>query len=179
MATGKKRVYSPSSAATSAQNRVVCHQSDFSLLLIPISRLKDSHFWCMISLNASHDFLLLGSTNKASEDKLKHNRSPPASFVASVLRRENTTFEFGKKWDISVCPFGFGCLFRALTSGPSLLVQHRTCESVPLTTRMSNGRADDVGVLDDCLLVMSDRLQQAHTSFAHSTWPCTSSICHY
>merc|ERR1712062_893008 len=33
------------------------------LLLIPISRLKDSHFWCMISLNASHDFLLLGSTN--------------------------------------------------------------------------------------------------------------------
>ena len=87
-------------------------------------------------------------------------------------------FEFGKKWDISVCPFGFGCLFRALTSGLSLLVQYRTCESVPLTTRMSNRRADDVGVLDDCLLVMSDRLQEAHTSFAHSTWSCTSSICH-
>ena len=171
-------MYSPSSAATSAQNCVVCHQSDFSLLLIPISRLKDSHFWCMISLNASHDFLLLGSTNKASEDKLKQLLPLLWPQCCADRIQHLNQFEFGKKWDISVCPFGFGCLFRALTSGPSLLVQYRTCESVPLTTRMSNRRADDVGVLDDCLLVMSDRLQEAHTSFAHSTWSCTSSICH-
>ena len=35
------------------------------------------------------------------------------------------------------------------------------CESVPLTTRMSNGQADDVRVLDDCLLVMLDRFQES------------------
>ena len=35
--------------------------SSFPLL----SKLKDNHFWCMISLTTSHDILLLGSTNKA------------------------------------------------------------------------------------------------------------------
>ena len=123
-----------------------------------------------------------------SDQQIKHRKTnsniiarlPPLLWPQCCTDRIQhlNQIKFGKIWDISVCPFGFGCLFRALTSDPSLLVQHRTCESVPLTTRMSNGRADDVGVLDDCLLVMSDRLQEAHTSFAHSTCSCTSSICH-